>query len=162
MQTDTRNTMLICYLMLFMLVFMGIVAIGIKFYSKIKLQSQTIAKLRALGMPLSWLERMIISQNIIYPFIAAVVSVIPVSLCQMLFLYVKNKIDSGAWDGITGDEIPWWHFVPFRYNLFGYHPVLVLVLLMGAFLILILFVTIPQIFYIRKQSIAETIDADSF
>lgn len=162
MQTDTRNTMLICYLMLFMLVFMGIVAIGIKFYSKIKLQSQTIAKLRALGMPLSWLERMIISQNIIYPFIAAVVSVIPVSLCQMLFLYVKNKIDSGAWDGITGDEIPWWHFVPFRYNLFGYHPVLVLSLLTGAFLILILFATIPQIFYIRKQSITETMDTDSF
>lgn len=162
MQTDTRNTMLICYLMLFMLVFMGIVAIGIKFYSKIKLQSQTIAKLRALGMPLSWLERMIISQNIVYPFIAAVVSLIPVSLCQMLFLYIKNKIDSGAWDVITENEVPWWHFMPFRYNLFDYHPVLVLALLMGAFLILILFVTIPQILYIRKQSIAETMDTDSF
>lgn len=162
MQTDSRNTMLICYLMLFMLIFMGIVAIGIKFYSKIKLQSQTIAKLRALGMPLSWLERMIISQNIRYPFLAALVSVIPLSLCQLLFLYVRNQIDSGAWEGITVNVIPWWYYMPFRYNLFGYHPVLVLLLLMGAFLLLILLVTIPQILYIRKQSIAETIDADSF
>lgn len=162
MQTDTRNTMLICYLMLLMLIFMGIVAIGIKFYSKVQLQSQTIAKLRALGMPLSWLERMIISQNILYPFIAAIVSLIPVCLCQMLFLYVRKKIDSGAWESIATNNVPWWHFMPFRYNLFGYHPVLVLALLMGAFLLLILLVTIPQILYIRKQSIVETIDTDSF
>ncbi len=163
MQTDTRNTMLIYYLMLFLLIFMGIVAIGIKFYSKIKLQSQTIAKLRAIGMPLSGLERMIMGQNVIYPFIGAVTSVIPVSIFQTFFLYVKQHIDSGAWDGIVvSGEAPWWYNIPFRYNLFDYHPVLVLALLMGTFLILILFATIPQIFYIRRQSIAETIDTDSF
>lgn len=163
MQTDTRNTMLIYYLMLFLLIFMGIVSIGIKFYSKIKLQSQTIAKLRAVGMPLSGLERMIMRQNIIYPFIGAVTSVIPVSICQMFFLYVKQQIDSGAWEGIVvAGDAPWWHYIPFRYNLFDYHPVLILALLMVAFLILILFATIPQIFYIRKQSITETMDTDSF
>lgn len=163
MQTNTRNTMLIYYLILFVLIFMGVIAIGIKFYSKIKLQSRTIGKLRALGMPLSGLERMIVGQNIIYPFIGAVTSVIPVSVCQMLFLYVRQNVDSGAWDGITvGGDVPWWHDIPFRYHLFSYDPVLVLALLFGVFLVLILLATVPQIFYIRKQSIAETIDENSF
>lgn len=163
MQTDTRNTMLIYYLMLFLLVFMGIVAIGIKFYSKIKLQSQTIAKLRALGMTLSGLERMIIRQNIIYPFIGAVTSLIPVSICQFFFIYVRQHVDSGAWDGMMeAGVIPWWHYIPFRYQLFGYQPVLILALLLGAFLILILFATVPQMFYIRRQNIAETMNKDSF
>lgn len=162
MQTNTRNTMLIYYLMLFVLIFMGIMASGIKFYSAIKLRSQTIAKLRALGMPLSGLERMIVEQNIIYPIIGTLVSLIPVSICQMFFLYIKRQIDSGAWDGISAGELPWYINIPFRYDLFSYHPVLVLALLLGAFLILILFATIPQIIYIRKQSIAETMEEDSF
>lgn len=163
MRADEAKTMLICYLMVFMLIIMGIVAIGIKLYSKIKLQSQTIAKLRALGLQLSWLERMIVAQNAIYPCIGAIISVIPVSLCQMFFLYVKDHIDSGAWNGLMqAGEIPWWHYIPFRYNLFGYHPVLTLILLIGAFMVLILLATLPQIFFIRKQSIADAIDQDSF
>lgn len=161
-QTDTRNTMLIYYMVLFVLIIMGIFCVGIKFYSNIKLKSQTIARLRALGMPMSWIEKMIIRQNVLYPFLGAFISVIPVSLCQMFFVYIREHVDSGAWNGPTDGSVPWYHYIPFRYDLFGYHPVLTLVLLVMILLLLILLATLPQIFYLRKQVISESLDTHSF
>lgn len=162
MQTETRNTMLICYMMLFVLIVMGIFSVGIRFYSNIKLKSQTIARLRALGMPLSWVEKMIIRQNVLYPFLGAFLSVIPVSLCQRFFIYIRDQIESGVWDGITLGTVPWWSYIPFRYDLFGYHPIQTLMLLVVILLLLILMATLPQIFYLRKQIISEGLDTHSF
>ena len=162
-QRDTRNTMIIYYMMLLVLIVMGILSVGIKFYSNIKLKSQTIARLRAVGMPVSWVERMILRQNVLYPFLGAFFSIIPVSLCQMFFIYIRGHIDSGAWDGVvTSGTVPWWHYIPFRYNLFSYHPVLTLVLLVLGLMFLILLATLPQIFYLRRQIISEELDTHSF
>ncbi|MCM1535516.1 MAG: ABC transporter permease [Clostridium sp.] len=167
MKTNAGNTMTIYYIMILTLIFLGMIAVGIKFYSRIKLNSQTIARLRAIGMSLPQIESLILRQNILYPLIGGVLSLIPTFLCQMLFDYIKRQIDSGIWSGITvitngGGGIPWYHNVPFRYNLFGYHPVLVLLAIVLIFEILMLLATIPQILYMRKQRLAEMIDMDSF
>lgn len=163
MRQETGNIMAICYLMVWMLVFIGIVAIGIKFYSRIQIQAQTIAKLRAIGMPVSWLEQMIIRQNLIYPAIGAVLAVIPVSLCQIFFLFMQQQVDSGAWSSMseTG-EIAWWFYVPYRYSLFDYHPVAVLLLLTAGMLLLTILATLPQILYLKRQSIADTINMNTY
>lgn len=163
MRTNTRKTMVVYELTIITLIVLGMISIGIKFYSRMKWQSQTVARLRALGMTLSQLETMIFRQNLMYPFIGAVFSVIPVSLCQAFFLYIRKCIDSGAWDeAYNAGTIPWWHYVPFRYNLFGYHPVMTLLILVVVFICLTILATVPQVWYMKKQVIAESIDTDSF
>lgn len=164
MKANAGNTMIIYYILILMLVLLGMIAVGIKFYSRIKLNAQAIAKLRAIGMSLPQIEHLILRQNISYPLIGGVVSLIPTFLCQLFFFYITRQIDSGAWSGfgvITG-ETPWYHNVPFRYSLFSYHPVLVLLVIVIIFECLMLMATIPQIRYMRKQIIAEMIDTDSF
>lgn len=167
MKENAGNTMTIYYIMIITLIFLGMIAVGIKFYSRIKLNSQTIARLRAIGMSLPQIESLILRQNVIYPLIGGVVSLIPTFLCQMFFNYIIRQIDSGVWSGITiitngGGGTPWYHNVPFRYNLFSYHPLFVLLTIVLIFEVLMLLATIPQILYMRRQIIAEMIDIDSF
>ncbi len=167
MDESSRNTMTIYYTLVAALVCLGMLTVGIKFYSRVKFQSRTIAKLRAIGMSLAQAESLVMRQNFMYPLIGAAVSLIPVGLCQMLFSFITKQIDSGVWDGgmvITsgGGGLPWYHGLPFRYNLFSYHPLAVLLVIILVFEILMLAATIPQIKYVRNQSIAEMMDADLY
>lgn len=165
MEANIRNTMTIYYIMIFMLILLGMLASGIKFYSRIKLHSRTIARLRAVGMSLPQIERLILQQNVADPLLAGGLAVIPVFLCEMFFHYVRRQIDTGAWAGlyiITETGVPWYHNVPFRYSLFAYHPAAVLLVIVLVFEALILLATVPQIRYMRKQIIAETIDTEIF
>lgn len=167
MKENAGNTMTIYYVMIIMLIFLGMLAVGIKFYSRIKLNSQTIARLRAIGMSLSQIEALILRQNVLYPLIGGAVSFLPTLLCEVFFRYIKKQVDLGAWGGVTiitdaSAEMPWYHNVPFRYSLFGYHPIIVILTIVIVFEILMLIATIPQIRYMRKQKIAEVIDKDSF
>ena len=79
----------------------------------------------------------------------------------MFFLFIRKQIESGAWEGITIGPV-WYSNIPFYYNLFGYHPVAVLLIMTGAVLLLTLLATLPQIYYIRKQSVSETIRRDTY
>ena len=166
MKRNAGSVMAVYYLMIMLLVIVGMITIAIKFYSKIKMKNQTIARLRATGMSLGQLEKIIISQNLIYPVIGAIVAMIPTSICQQFFNYIKYCIDSGKWQGsgiyTSEAAIPWYHNIPFRYNLFDYHPVITIIVIVIAFLCLMLLATIPQIIYMRKQVIAENIDNDTF
>ena len=166
MKRNAGSVMAVYYLMIMLLVVVGMITIAIKFYSKIKMKNQTIARLRATGMSLGQLEKIIISQNLIYPVIGAIVAMIPTSICQQFFNYIKYCIDSGKWQGsgiyTSEAAIPWYHNIPFRYNLFDYHPVITIIVIVIAFLCLMLLATIPQIIYMRKQVIAENIDNDTF
>lgn len=166
MRKNAGNTMTIYYIMIIQLILLGMFAVGIKFYNRIKLNTQTIAKLRAIGMSLPQIENLILRQNMIYPLIGGAIALIPTFLCQMFFNYIIRQINSGVWGGVVivanGGETPWYHNVPFRYSLFAYHPVPVLLTIVLIFEALMLLATIPQILYMRKQIIAETMDVDSF
>ncbi len=162
MELGMRNTMTVYYVMIVMLICTGILAIGIKFYSQIRLRTQTISRLRAIGMSLPQLIGMILRQNAVCPLVCGGLAVIPTALCQLFFLFIRRQIDSGAWAGISTEGLPWYHNVPFRYDLFGYHPVAVLLVIVALFELLIVLATVPQIRYMKKQVIAETIDMDSF
>ncbi len=163
MNNDIRNVMLVCVLMIFTLITVGIMTAGIKFYSKVRSQATTIARLRALGMPAFGIEKIIIRQNMVYPVIGALFAILPVAACQMLFDYISKQIESGAWDVmfISGD-VPWWITVPYYKDLFGYHPVLVLGILVLIVWLLILLATLPQIGYIKKQNIAQSVDSERY
>lgn len=162
MEDRTRNTMTIYYIMILTLIFLGMIAVGIKLYSRIKLRAKTIARLRAIGMSLPQIERLILRQNAVYPLIGGVLAMIPVSLCQLFFLFIRHQIHTGAWESITVNRIPWYMDVPFWYNLFAYRPILVLLLIVVVFEVLMFLAAVPQIQYMRKQMIADMIDTDSF
>ncbi len=163
---NAGSVMAVYYLMIMLLVIVGMLTITIKFFSKIKMKNQTITRLRATGMSLGQLEKIIISQNLIYPVIGAIIAMIPTIICQQFFNYIKHCLDSGKWEAAyfagPGVREPWYHNIPFRYNLFDYHPVITLVVIVIAFLCLMLLATIPQILYMRKQVIADNIDNDTF
>ena len=163
---NTTSIMAIYYLMVILLVVVGVLAIGIKFYSKIKMKSQSIARLRATGMSLPQIQWLIISQNVKYPIIGAFIALIPTALCQGLFDYIKHQVDTGVWEGAfligPGEMPPWWSMLPFRFNLFGYHPVITLLILIVTMFALTLLATVPQILYMKKQVIAENYDNDTF
>lgn len=162
MEVSMRNTMAVYYILIVMLIVTGILAIGIKFYSRIRLRAQTVSRLRAIGMSLPQLEGMILRQNAVCPLVCGGLAMLPTALCQLFFLFIRRQIDSGAWAGISTEGLPWYHNVPFRYDLFGYHPVVVLLVIVALFELLIVLATLPQIRYMKKQVIAETIDMDSF
>ncbi len=95
MQNRVGQVMSIYYAIIIMLIAVGIVSIGINLYSRIRMSSSKIATLRATGMSLSQLTRLILRQNMFYPVIGAVSAVIPVAACQ--FISIKKSIpESGA------------------------------------------------------------------
>lgn len=163
-ENDTCKIMSIYYLVIIMLIVVGITAIGISLYSRIRMSSTKIAYLRAIGMSLSQITGLILKQNMFYPVIGAVCAVIPVGLCQCMFEYINHQINTGAWFsfGIIEYRPPWYFFVPHWYNLFSYHPVATLVILTLIMMALILLVTIPQILYVRKQRVVEDLEKVSF
>ncbi len=131
LERNAGSVMAVYYLMIMLLIIVGMITIAVKFYSKIKMKNQTIARLRATGMSLGQLEKIIISQNLIYPVIGAIIAIIPITICQQFFNYIKHSLDSGKWQAIyfAGPEAreKWYHNIPYRYSLFDYHLVITLV-----------------------------------
>ena len=112
--------------------------------------------LRTIGMNNNQVIKMIIRQNLFYPFIGTLFGLFPLLMCQLLFNYVYRKVSTGEWEyGLyeSGATIPWYSNIPFQYNLFefGVFDSLVMCVLVGFCLILI--GTIPQIVYIKKHKL---------
>lgn len=162
MNTNEKDIMLICVLMIIMLITVGIVNISIKLYSNIKFKNKSIARIRALGAPTIWIEGIIIRQSAICMVAGIVFTLIPVLLCQLFFEYIKWKVDSGAWVGIETGGIPWYHNIPFRHSLFDHNPLLVLIILIGVFWVLFFISTIPPLHFIKKQHIADVLDSENY
>lgn len=168
MQTETNKVMAVYYLLVIMLLLVGMVAIAIGMYTKIRLQSNEIAYMRAVGMKISQLAYLIICQNISYLGIGILCAPIPAGVMQVLFNYIKKQIDTGVWEGtnfvVIGEEqsLPWWRALPFRYDLFSYEPVQTIVwlcILMGG---LVFLLTVFQLIYIRKQQIVKGMEEIGF
>ena len=116
MKKNEFNTIIISYLMIITLSFVGIINIAIRLYGEVKRKSKTVARLRALGMPLDSLIVMVLRQNVYCPIIGLIVSIILTLFCQYFFIYIRKMIDSGAWTGVSFDTVPWYHYIPYRYS----------------------------------------------
>ncbi len=151
MHSDVIETMVIYYLMAALLVAMGAMAVTIGLYTRISINSDKIQTLRRLGLSVRQGGLLIVLQNIYYPFVAAVISIIPVYLCQNLFMYIRKKLESGEWESsYTGNE-PWYVSLPYRYNLFDYNFISALAVCLLTGILLIILGSIPQIRYLRKH-----------
>lgn len=161
MQNNTHKVMSLYYVIIIMLIVIGMTAIGISLYSRIRMSSTKIAYLRAIGMSLSQITMMILRQNIFYPFIGAVCAIIPVGLCQCFFYYII-WFTSSTDMVVVEYRLPWYSEIPYWYNLFSYHPAATLTVLTLVMMGLIFLVTIPQILYVKRQRIVEDLEKISF
>lgn len=156
-KSGTLEVMTIFYMMSFCLIMLGAVSVSVGLYAKVESANGKIMTLRRIGLSVKQVGMMIITQNIYYPIIAAITSVIPVFACQSLFSFILNKLQSGEWDSsyIAGEE-PWYAILPYQKNLFNYNFAVALgaCVLIGVSLIVI--GTVPQIVKIKKNKMIET------
>lgn len=162
MDAGRNRVMCIYYAVMVMLILVTMCAIGMQLYAGVRRRSMDIAYMRAVGLSISQLARVILRQNIFYPIIGAICAMIPAAVCQCLFFYIRQNL-GGSVMFLTPDEtLPWWVNIPYRYNLFGYHPLLTLLLLFLLVILLMAVVTIPQLVYIRRMQVVEDLEKVTF
>lgn len=161
MNAGRNRVMCIYYAVMAMLILVTMCAIGMQLYSGIRRKSMDIAYMRAVGLSISQLARVIIRQNIFYPVIGAVCAVIPAAVCQCFFFFIQKNL-AGNFMSIADERLPWWFNIPYRYNLFAYHPLLTLLLLFLIAVLLMAAVTIPQLIYIRRMQVVEDLEKVTF
>lgn len=151
------KTMIIYYLILFLLVLNGMSGIVMCLYIRIKTMSDRIDALRMLGITNGQVFRIILTQNLYYPVIGTMAGIIPTALVQTFFTYCKNQFESGNWETAfaTGEE-PWYMAVldlPYYLNLFSYNFIAVMLICIAIGFVLIILGTLPQMRYITKRKL---------
>ena len=161
--SGTRKTMSVYYCIIVMLILQAAVMTAIILYTNIRIKSRKFAILRACGMSVNQLAYIVIKSNLIYPLIGILFSLIPTAICNSFLKYISKKIMSGEWslDAISG-ETPWYLELPWGANLFSYKVPQTMIVIFFAYIILMLMVTLPQMYYISKRTIATELDKSEF
>lgn len=149
------EVMSVYYMLMINLLIVGCVAIAMSLYTKLKVKVDQINLLRMIGMSVGQVSKVLLMQNIFYPFEGAIVSIIPVTALQIVFNYVHTKLQSGAWDNDPSvlDGSAWFMDLPYMENMFsyGFVPALIVCFVVGVLLILI--GTLPQIVYVKRHKL---------
>lgn len=166
----THKVMSIYYSMMAIVLLTAAVTVAITLYTDIRMRSSKFAVLRACGMSTRQILFMIWQQNIIYPLIGIACSFVPLMLCNKLFLFIREKVERHEWSPelisslLQGGEksVPWIANVPYYQNLYDCNIKGAVIVMLAVYFAIILIVTLPQIRFIRKQSIVEEIERSSF
>ena len=159
MTSGKRKVMCIYYSMIIIVTLTAAVMIAITLYTDIRMRSGKFAMLRACGMSVRQILFMIWCQNIIYPFVGAACSVFPVMWCQKYLDYIQQKLISKEW---TYENAAWAFDTPYFCNLYDYNVKRTLLIIFAVYVVIMLLVTLPQMRFIRKQSIVQEIERSSF
>lgn len=151
MESVYAQRLSIFYSFSIMLVLLCIVCSSIRLYGKLRIKLRTYAILQAVGMNRKQMCEDIIGQNVVYPVAGVLFSWVPVMMCQQFFDFIKNNVDSGKWisDGIV-TEIPWYHYVPFRYDLFSENYIGITIILFVILLFITALSTLPQLVLMKR------------
>ena len=162
MNRGTRKIMSVYYCMMIILIFTAAVTIAIGLYTGIRMRSSKFAVLRACGMDLGQITYLVLRQNIVYPIVGIAFSPLPVWLCQRYFEVIQKRFEA-AGDGEWSPGLIWiFEQIPSGYDLFGYSIAAAMAVIFGVYLVIILAVTLPQILYLKRQSIPAEIERSSF
>lgn len=156
-KSGTTEVMSVYYLMSVCLVILGAVSVSVGLYARVGSRIEDIMKLRRIGLSAKQSWVMILFQNIYYPIVASIISIIPVIVCQSVFSYILNKLRSGEWEPsyFAGQE-PWYISLPYSHNLFEYNFALALGVCALTGIVLIVVGTIPQIIYLNRHKMIES------
>lgn len=149
----TNRVMIIFLVLIAILVVLGMVSIIAGLYTKTRSNLARFQTLRRVGLSVRQVSVMIYTQNVFYPLMAAIISIVPVCVVQWFLNSYRVKIEKGVFD-LT--EKPWYVRIPYWADLFSYNfiPALICCLLLGFLLIFI--GTLPQILYLRRMKMIET------
>ena len=162
MNAGISKTMSVYFCMVIVLITLAIITISISLYSSIRMKSNSFAVLRSCGMSIQQVSHMIFLKNLFYPIIGVLFAIIPTAICQHFFNYIKHKVDSGEWNSMQSNEIPWYHYIPFRYNLYEYNIIKILIIIFGLYVFIIIMITAIQMRLLSKQSITAELEKSSF
>ena len=155
----SRN-MCICFMMICLLSVLGAVASAIAMYSRIRLKSREIAYLSAVGLTKGRICRVILEEHMLYPVVGLSLSILPVALCQFFFLFIRYMVDHKIWGGYLG--VPWYSEVPFRCDLYRYHPARLMLVIFLVYSVVILLATIPSLLYVKRQRIVDNLERNEY
>ena len=160
---QSNKVMIIFFVLIIMLILVGSITIALNLYARIRLNSDRIACLSCIGMSTSQMIRLVLMQNLYYPFLGALFSILPVAICQCWFLTIRKRVEMGTmYDVAEPEKILRYMEIPYWFDLFSYHfvPALLLVLLLGVLLVLI--GTASQIIFIRKLNAVQELERNSY
>ncbi len=170
MNKGTRKVMSVYYSMMIIVALTAAVMIAITLYTDIRMRSEKFAMLRACGMSTRQILFMIWRQNIVYPIVATAFAFIPLMLCNKLFEFILKKVQNKEWTSSSGwfveqegmKSVPWIDNIPYFQKLYDCNIKGAVIVMLAVYFALILLVTLPQIRFIKKQSIVEEIEKSSF
>ena len=162
--SETNKTMSVYYCMMAVLIMLAAVTTAIILYSNIRIKGSKFAIMRACGMSAGQITYIVIKHNMIYPMIGTLFSLIPTAICNRFLRYVTEQIQSGKWplDRSETGESPWYRELPWGYDLFSYNVPQTLVIIFLVYVILMLAVTLPQMYYISESSITAELEKSDF
>lgn len=159
----TNKTMSVYYCMMVLLIMLAAVTTAIILYTNIRIKSSKFAVMRACGMSVGQITYIVIKHNMVYPIIGIVFSLIPTAICNRFIKYVTDKVVSEEWPtGFSEGEKPWYYDLPWHANLFGYKVPQALIIIFLVYVVLMLAVTLPQMYYISKRAIATELEKSEF
>lgn len=162
MNRGTRKIMSVYYCMMIILIFTAAVTIAIGLYTGIRIRSSKFAVLRACGMDLRQITWLVLRQNIVYPIVGIAFSIVPVWLCQRYFGIIRKRFEA-AQDGEWPPELLWiFEQIPSGYDLFSYNIAPAMAVIFAVYSVMILAVTVPQILYLKRQSVSAELERSSF
>lgn len=159
---QSNKVMIIFFILICMLILVGSVTIAMNLYARIRLNGNQLACLSCIGMSSSQMIRLIILQNLYYPFLGALFSILPVAICQYWFLSIRKQVEMGTLDLVEPEKLLRFMEIPYWYDLFSYHFAVLLVLLLLLGILLILLGTVPQIIYIKKLNAVQELEVNSY
>lgn len=161
--SETDKTMSVYYCMMAVLILLSAVTTAMILYTNIRIKSSKFAIMRACGMSVGQITYIIIKHNMVYPIIGIIFSLIPTAICSRFLSYVREQIQSGNWSlNQTFGEEPWYWDLPWHADLFSYKVPQALIIIFLIYVILMLAVTLPQMYYISKSSITKELERSEF
>jgi len=145
------QTLVVFYMFAFFLVIAGSICLIVTIGIQLRLIENEIETLRKLGMSVGQISGRLFGDSLIYPVAGVLASLIPISAVQGIFSWICFNIDSGVWEGLAIDDIPWYVDLPYRYNLFSYNLPMVLLVTFLIGVALAFAGMIPQIYRLYKN-----------
>ncbi len=161
--SETDKTMSVYYCMMAVLILLSAVTTAMILYTNIRIKSSKFAIMRACGMSVGQITYIVIKHNMLYPIIGIIFSLIPTAVCNRFLSYVREQIQSGNWSlDKTSGEDPWYLELPWHADLFSYKVPQALIIIFLIYVVLMLAVALPQMYYISKSSITKELEGSEF
>ncbi|MEE3392360.1 MAG: FtsX-like permease family protein [Lachnospiraceae bacterium] len=163
---ERRKIMAVFYIMILIVIVSGMLSVSLSLYTRGRLYGKEFSYMRAQGMKISQIAGLMIYENLYYPLVGVLVSLIPVALMQKLLVTIRANLLSGRWnpdnDLNSGRGLPWYLNLPYNQDILNKHTPLIMAAVLILLIVLLLLAMIPQISYLKKRSIIDELDDTSF